>query len=976
MDIKPGDIVDLRHRLWRVDYVDGESKVFQATNIDGGRPRRQKFYYPLESVSEASIPEPSLEKIGDSATNKLLIQSFRYSILHGSAPLLSLQRSSVIPPHYQLVPVVMALNKSERVRMLIADDVGLGKTVEAGLIATELMARNLVSRILVICPKNLCEQWRDALHSFFQIDARVISSVHRRVLERNLPPGASPWKHYPFLIASIDYTKKDPTKYQVLEVPWDLVIVDEAHLAAKPHQITEKQSVSMERYNFVKELTAQKQVKNLLFLTATPHNGYTDTYASLLNMLDCGIVSGPINEPRINRDIAKHHVCQRRRKDVEDWFKEHSEEENPFPERNQEEVTIDLVHEEEKEIIEKLERYGKGILNLAEGGSHKVRMTAQWVVMHLQKRALSSPDALRISLKNRLERVVEKIEKEETSDDINISVAQAKASALDEELVDDLSDEEVSTRMDQTSFGSLEALKAEKAELEELIKLASRITSAKDSKLKRLTNPKNGILKNSVSGVYGTKKAIIFTRYKDTLDYLEKEIPKQLRKTISQEQVVTVDGDLTDALRNERLAEFQKLDQGILIATDCISEGINLQHMANQVIHYELPWNPNRLEQRNGRVDRYGQKARKVYVRTLVMNDTLDATILKVLVRKAKQIREDYGFAPPFFGDDSNVFDMIQDIGVEKLPSSQSSLFEFDGGARKDGEKVPDHEKVNPFDNEVLENIKAESFYGQTDVDLSEIRRRLKETEESIGTQEEFTTFVLNGLRSFGCTVTENMDLQNSLKIELSSRFKVGGYGETIEKATFDPKVAIENIDIEHLNVGHPVIRRLFELVKNSVFDPRREEYGRTSVVSTPEVEKVTAMYFFLVRFTVGTESVSIIEEIIPVACNLIDRKALSQDEIYKLIRASPAPSRRPKEDYLRHLELAMKPEMYEAAFEDTVNMHVERIGQERGALKEKLMQDSENHEWLEGIDRIERASSDLVAVRLLEPVPKTGVRE
>jgi SNF2 family DNA or RNA helicase len=326
---------------------------------------------------------------------------------------LSLQRSSVIPTHYQLLPVVMALNKSERVRMLIADDVGLGKTIEAGLIATELLSRNLVSRILVVCPKNLCEQWHDALHSFFQIDAKIISSVNRRVLEKNLPPGESPWRHYPFLISSIDYIKKDPTKYQALEVPWDLVIVDEAHIASKPHQTAEKQSMSMARYNFVKELAARKQVKHLLFLTATPHNGYTDTYASLLDMLDCGIVSGPVNEPKINKEIAKNHVCQRRRKDVVEWFKGNSAEDNPFPERNHSDIVIEMSHDEEKLVIKELEKYGTGILNLAEGGNHKIRMTAQWVVMHLHKRALSSPSALQISLKNRLGKVVGMIKQEE-----------------------------------------------------------------------------------------------------------------------------------------------------------------------------------------------------------------------------------------------------------------------------------------------------------------------------------------------------------------------------------------------------------------------------------------------------------------------------------------------------------------------------------------------------------------------------------
>lgn len=528
--------------------------------------------------------------------------------------------------------------------------------------------------------------------------------------------------------------------------------------------------------------------------------------------------------------------------------------------------------------------------------------------------------------------------------------------------------------MDQIAFGSMEALKAEKKKLEDLITFANRITATKDSKLKCLTNPKNGLLKAALSGVYGTKKIIIFTKYKDTLEYLEREIPKQMRNTLSSENIITVHGDLTDVLRNERLAYFQHLDQGILIATDCISEGINLQHMANQVIHYELPWNPNRLEQRNGRVDRYGQKAKMVYIRTLVMDDTLDATILKVLKQKADQIREDYGFAPPFFGDDTSVFDLIQSIGANKVPAMQRSLFEFDRNIRKGEADVPLRDKVNPFDKAIIETIVSESFYGQANVDLSEIRERLKETEESIGTREEFKTFVLNGLRRFGCVITENRDIQNTLRIKLADRLCVQGCHEIIDKVTFDPKISIENHDVEHLNVGHPVVKRLFELVKTSVFDEESEDYGRTAVITTSDVKVATAVYYFLVRFTVGTKSVSIIEEIVPVACNLFDKTSISQDEIYNLMRAKPVPSTRSKEDYLRHLELAMNPEIYLEAFGSTVDIHMDKIRQERHVLKEKLMQDCENQLWLDGIDRIEKASSDLVAIRLYEPVPNQGV--
>ena len=177
-----------------LDSLEGD--VLAATNIEGGEIEQRRFFLPFETVRQANIELPNPEILGDPASNKLLIQAYRYSMLHGAAPLLSLQRSSVIPTNYQLVPVVMALKKSNRVRMMIADDVGLGKTIEAGLIVSELMARNLASRILVVCPRNLREQWREALEYFFHIDARVISSMHRRVLERQLPPGASPWEHY------------------------------------------------------------------------------------------------------------------------------------------------------------------------------------------------------------------------------------------------------------------------------------------------------------------------------------------------------------------------------------------------------------------------------------------------------------------------------------------------------------------------------------------------------------------------------------------------------------------------------------------------------------------------------------------------------------------------------------------------------------------------------------------------------------
>jgi hypothetical protein len=194
MDVlAPGSVIRNRSRLWRVDGQEGD--VLIATSIDGGEAEQTKFYAPFEDIRPGRLEPPSADIVGHPSAQDLLLRAYRLSLLHGTAPLLSLQRSRVIPKDYQLVPVVMAL-EMDRVRMLIADDVGLGKTIEAGLIITELLARQMASRLLVIVPANLREQWREALDYFFHIPARIISTRHRREMERELPASASPWEHY------------------------------------------------------------------------------------------------------------------------------------------------------------------------------------------------------------------------------------------------------------------------------------------------------------------------------------------------------------------------------------------------------------------------------------------------------------------------------------------------------------------------------------------------------------------------------------------------------------------------------------------------------------------------------------------------------------------------------------------------------------------------------------------------------------
>ncbi len=235
---RPGTIIRARHRLWRVDRHEGDELL--ATTIDGGESEQHRLFLGFA---------PGGHRVGYPASQDLLLRAFRLSLLHGSAPLLSLQRSRVIPTNYQLVPVAMALEEP-RVRLAIFDDVGLGKTIETGLVVTELLARQMASRVLVVCPANLREQWREALSYFFHLDdARIISTRHRREMERQLPVDANPWEFFHCLIVSEDYAKEAAIRQQILEQKWDIVLIDEAHTLAKPHQSTPDEKPDMERYH-------------------------------------------------------------------------------------------------------------------------------------------------------------------------------------------------------------------------------------------------------------------------------------------------------------------------------------------------------------------------------------------------------------------------------------------------------------------------------------------------------------------------------------------------------------------------------------------------------------------------------------------------------------------------------------------------------------------------------------------------------
>lgn len=939
---QPGTLVNCRRRLWRVDYQ--EDNILYVTSVNENT-NQTRFYLPFETVSPGNLSMPSADNIGNPQNQKLMLDAFRLSLVNSTTPLRSLQYSRAIPVSYQMVPVIMAL-EFERVRMLIADDVGLGKTIEAGLIVQELRYRGLAKRLLVICPASLREQWREALSYFFHIDANIYSRSNRRRLEKHLPAGTNLLEFHDAFIVSVDYAKAAEVKNLLLTTNWDIVIIDEAHQVGKPHQVSADHKVNKDRWDLAQEISKSKKIEHLLLLTATPHNGYTDSFASLIYLLDVGAVSGELHDPRIHPDVAKQHIVQRRRIDVEEWLR-NGPSNTSFPTRDQAEKIV-RPSGEELDAIKAVANYGNLILENAKVAKKHIQTLAGWTVLHLHKRALSSPEALRCSLANRKEALMKRME-DLLEDDPGLSTTDARANVLDEQVSEMYDEDEIVKRSEKVSPGTKEMLQAELGILDNLIAKAKMVTPSRDSKLYELQ-------KNILPDMLRVKtKVIVFTKYIDTMNYVANQLRANQRFTGI--DVFTLDGNLNEIQRKEVFTEFGDSPKAVLVATDAISEGINLQHFASQVIHYELPWNPNRLEQRNGRVDRFGQPEPEVKIRTLVLDETLDATILKVLIQKSNQIRQDYGFSPPYFGDETSVLDLIREHGMSvSVGDDQLSLF--------DAIESVDTSHENPLSEEMIERIRQDSFYGQTDLSLDFIEEQKQKTYNTIGTPEAIQTFVKSGLNRFNCQITPNNDDTFRIAIQ-HPELKVPGIPNIIPIATFNPELGLDDPEVDVLDLGHPLVGRMMDLIKLETFNITQDSYGRSAGMLTKDVQKTTTVITLLVRFVTETTPIQIFEDLITLALPAYGETILSNQDAARLAQAVPFPGNLSKDEIGEVVQDVLDRTDLNQKIAARIQDRQQEITVEREAFRRSL---NRSMAWLDQTESISLGSWDILAINILWP--------
>ena len=578
----PGELVRARGREWVV--VDA-SNALTLRPLSGSESDLETIIPELEAdpVTYASFEPPALtDKAGGRDAAQLLRDALRLSLRRGAGPFRAAGRINFEPRAYQLAPLMMAL-RQDVIRLLIADDVGIGKTIEAGLILREMLDRGEIDRFTVLCPPHLVEQWTGELESKFSIPATPVTASEAARLERNLPNTVSIFEAYPFTVVSMDFIKSERRFFDFKRACPSMVVVDEAHSAVSAGKGRQR------RYELVRSL-ADDPERNILLLTATPHSGDETAFHNLLGLLDkefAGLQDAGGERQRQLRERLAGHFIQRRRRDIDAW-----KEPGLFPTHETSNFPYRLTGEYE-EFYGQILDYCAEVIESVEGETKK--RLAFWGTLALMRCVGSSPAAAARALKTRAQ-----------LDPSAISESELSAQTLDDEELSE-NDLEPGVGIEDQSLASLIATAD---------KLSSEVE--KDPKFKALIKALEDMLKKGHSPV-------IFCRYIATAE----QIGAALQKFASKHVVEVVTGSMPSEEREIRVEELGGHENRILVATDCLSEGINLQAWFDAVIHYDLSWNPTRHQQREGRIDRFGQKA--PIVRSVLMygeNNPVDGAVL------------------------------------------------------------------------------------------------------------------------------------------------------------------------------------------------------------------------------------------------------------------------------------------------------------------------------------------------------------
>lgn len=680
----------------------------------------------------------------------------------------ALYSGRISPEPYQFAAVDRIL-QLPRPRLLIADDVGLGKTIEAGICMLELLARGRANRILLIVPPGLIPQWQDEMLEKFGFRFTAIENA--ACLDRvqtTLSEGIKPWTFLNRVITSMEYVKKRDVIANALQPRWDLIIVDEAHYLAESG--TPRNPYTTARARLGQAL--RDACHGLILLTATPHNGYGHSFRSLLEIVEPtdATLAGETEtvRRRVSRSMIRRLKTQIHKTDNKG---------NPvsaFPPREPvSQIEVRQLTDDEMAVFRKVSSYCAKTAKAAAGTDDGELVS--FAMQIIKKRMLSSRQALKCTVANRLESLKSRKKEEEAP-------TRAEVRELQGDLpLSETAHERIASRILRSAIPKeTRRRNSEKRQLNEVAKLLKKVDDRPDPKIAALVHD----LKDAVLAHPG-EKAIIFTEYRDTLAAIREAFDKdaELANTY-----VELTGGLSSKQRQRRMGEFEKPAIRCMLATDAASEGLNLQFHCRRVYHVELPWNPNRMEQRNGRIDRHGQ-ARNPIIKYFVYPDSPEDAVLNRLVKRIYEMQQDRVSTPDILGilSSARIEEAITGINAEDtVDEDEASLFKL----IDEGREV--------FAREVQPLVEAGSVaYGK------ELDPQSLSADPVIGDDLDLETFVLARLQDKATPAA----ISGAYAVHVPLELRGPGVQERYPCVTMRRSVAVQypSRDVEFITRLHPL---------------------------------------------------------------------------------------------------------------------------------------------------------------------------
>lgn len=800
VNFAPGDLVRARGREW-VALPSPQDGILALRPLSGGENDTVILDPALEllPVEPARFDLPADAAATVQAKAALLADAMRLTLRRGAGPFRSAAQLAFEPRTYQLVPLLMALRLPVP-RLLIADDVGIGKTIEAGLILRELMDRGEVDAFAVLCPPHLVEQWVGELKERFGIDAVAVTSGTASRLERGLPLTQSLFDAYPFTVVSLDYIKAEKRREGFARTCPDFVIVDEAHACVGTHKGRQQ------RFELLSGLALNPD-RRMILLTATPHSGDEEAFARLLSLIEPSFASANFDDARYRERLARQYV-QRRRIDLTsgDW-----DEDRAFPKHDTTEFPYRLS-KAHLEFQETALDYCLGIVSRA-GSGQRERRLAFWGTLALMRCVGSSPAAALSALRNRVAN---------------------ESDRLEPQIYDEDGDDEDAVDLEPGTAFEIDP------ELRALVTRAEELVGETDPKLTALVDALTPLIKKGANPV-------VFCRYLATAEHVR----DKLRKAFPKLMIEAVTGVLTPDERRDRVADMAPADeerqvQRILVATDCLSEGINLQQIFDTVIHYDLSWNPTRHQQREGRVDRFGQPAE--LVRSIMMfspDSAIDGAVLDVILRKANKIRKTTGVTVPLPDERGPVTDALMASMMLRRGTHQQLTLDL---RLDDGTRAMEASWRDAEENEK----KSRARFAQNAMKPQEIAPEWQKVRTLLGSPADARQFVERAMARFGVPLEARKSVlfAHVDALEAGLRGRLAGHGLTgsVRLATAEPAPSGTAL----LTRTHPLTATLAEALVEASLDPEALAglgIGRVGAWPTAAVQQMTRLAVLRIRF-------------------------------------------------------------------------------------------------------------------------------